>query len=244
MFFLFQMAEREVRVERSLGRVRGYRERLSIYDEESGFYADWYFGLRLREEIARSARYDQPFTLVLIEDLARGLGESLRTLVFRCLDETLRTTDMVAHINDSRFVVLLTNTHLRGALVAMRRIRESLLPEGIHVGIACYPEDGPDALSLLAAAGASADLISAVTRGAESIKMETLPADRWLEGSEAEEDVEVADESACEEEADNVPPNVIDLRQRRLCSVPGCDRPHHARAMCAMHYAQSRRNAA
>ena len=240
MLVLYLMAEREVGVEHSLGRVRGYGERLSIYDKESGFYADWYFGLRLREEIARSARHDQPFTLLLIEDVARGLGESLKKFVFRCLDEALRTTDMVAHLNERRFVVLLTNTRLRGALVAVRRIRESLQPGNVHVGIACYPEDGPGALSLLTAAGASTDLISAVIRGAESVRMERLPADQWLSGAEGVGDPP-GEPHASDKEENDMPPNVIEMRPGRGCSVTGCDRPHHAHELCSIHYAQARR---
>ena len=40
---------------------------LAIYDRETGFYAYWYFSLRLQEEIARSDRHKEPFLLLLVE---------------------------------------------------------------------------------------------------------------------------------------------------------------------------------
>ena len=125
---LYRMARRDVAVERNLGRLSDYGERLSIYDKESGLYADWYFGLRLDKEIARSRRYRQPFALLLIENNDGNLGEAVKQLVFRALDDTLRDTDIVAHLTDKRFAVLLTNTDARGALVATARIEKGSLP--------------------------------------------------------------------------------------------------------------------
>lgn len=244
IFVLYWIAEREVNVERSLGRMRPYGQRLSIYDKDSGSYADWYFGLRLREEIARSDRYDQPFVLLLVEDLARGLGESMRKIVFRCLDDTLRSTDMVARVNDRRFVVLLTNTDLRGALVATTRIRESLQPGQISIGVACHPEDGPNAQSLLTAAGASTDLVSSVLRGSESVRVEMTLPDAPFAESPAPDNEQGRHLGTVEDQEDETPENVVQLHRPRTCILPGCVRRHHARGLCSTHYAQARRRAA
>lgn len=245
MFILYRSIERKMRTERSLGRVRQYGERLSIYDKGSGFYANWYFGLRLCEEIARSNRYGQPFTLLLVEDLARGLGESMRKVVFRCMDETLRSTDIVAHLNESRFVVLLTNTDLRGALVAIRRIRESLQAGEVRVGVACYPEDGPSVQSLLTTAGASTDLLSAVLRGAESVRVETPKADAPQVNSTLPEHEQRKHVGIIGPQDNDTPENVVQLyRSQRSCTMPGCGSRHHARDLCSRHYAEARRRAA
>jgi GGDEF domain-containing protein len=223
-FAMYRATMQDLSTERSISRVRPYGERLSIYDKESGLYADWYFGFRLREEIARSERYGQPLTLLLVEDVDQGLEETVKQLVFRSLDETLRNTDIVAHLNARRFAVLLTNTPQEGALVATRRIRAGLAPRPIHVGFACYPEDGLDAPSLLMSAGATTDVISAVISGAESVKVK------------APVEMPVAD-AVVREQDDLAGTNVVELRPLgRTCRMPGCKQPHHARGLCSRHY--------
>lgn len=47
--------------------------------------------------------------------------------------------------------------------------------------------------------------------------------------------------SATAEAGAAMPANVIQLLQKRLCSIDGCESPHHARGLCSRHYAQARR---
>lgn len=258
----FWLARHELDVARNLRRVRDYSQSLSIYDRESGLYADWYFGLRLDQEIARCNRYGHPFTLLLIEQTGGSLDDSVRRLVFSALDDALRNTDIVAHLTDKRFAVLLTNTDSDGARRAGDRLREGLMPRPIRVGMASFPEDGRDACSLLTAAGASPGLVAGITRGirkAGSKKTKATPvppegesspianATNMAQARHTQPDDRVDDTSTIMREGfeDDRLSNVVEFRQReRRCTIVGCGRRHHARGLCARHYAQGRRNVA
>ena len=47
--------------------------------------------------------------------------------------------------------------------------------------------------------------------------------------------------SARAEAEATMPPNMIQFAQKRLCSIDGCQSPHHARGLCSRHYAQARK---
>src|SRR6185437_7092815 len=57
--------------------------RRPTFDRETGLLADWYFRLRVEEEIARAQRYGQKFTMLRIsagpEDARRGIALAART---------------------------------------------------------------------------------------------------------------------------------------------------------------------
>ncbi|MCH8995346.1 MAG: GGDEF domain-containing protein [Chloroflexi bacterium] len=155
--------------EEGLRRIRQYGERLAIYDRETGLYAYWYFSLRLEEELARSHRYKQACTLLLVESLQGRLGPDEEQRLLRSMTASFRSSDLVAHLGNLRFVVLLTSTDAEGALVVVRRFRASVAPNEVHVGLASYPADGQDWPSLLKAAGASSDVINDAQRGIDSV---------------------------------------------------------------------------
>ena len=145
---------RQRRVE-GLRRARDFAERLVIYDRETGFYADWYFRLRLQEELVRSQRFGHSCALLLVEATeARLSGERERAL-FESMATAFRDTDLVAHLGSLRFVVLLPNVDPESAILARIRLVERLPPGAVEAGIASYPKDGKDWRELLGAAGAS-----------------------------------------------------------------------------------------
>ncbi len=124
-----------------------------IYDRETGFYADWFFRLRLQEELTRSRRFGQPCALMLAESIRGRLGREREAGLFKSISRSFRATDLVAHMGSLRFAVLLTNTTREGAMIPRERL-EANVPDGIQqIGLACYPEDGEDWRSLVAAAG-------------------------------------------------------------------------------------------
>ena len=138
-----------------LRRARGFAERLVIYDRETGFYADWYFRLRLQEELVRSQRFGQACSLLLVESTKGRLTAEGEKELFDTMAIAFRETDLVAHLGSLRFVVLLPNTSAEGAELARNRLLE-LLPGGeVEAGMASYPDHGNDWRDLLAAAGAS-----------------------------------------------------------------------------------------
>jgi GGDEF domain-containing protein len=148
-----------------LRRARGFAERLVIYDRETGFYADWYFRLRLQEELVRSQRFGQACSLILVESTKGRLTPEDEKKLFDTMATAFRETDLVAHLGSLRFVVLLPNSAAEGAALARSRLLE-LLPDGVvEAGMASYPDNGNDWRGLLAAAGASStDFYGAPTR--------------------------------------------------------------------------------
>jgi len=136
-----------------MARIRDFAQRLVIYDRETGFYADWFFRLRLQEELTRSRRFGQPCALMLAESTRGRLGREREAELFKSILRSFRATDLVAHMGSLRFAVLLTHTTREDAMIAQVRLAASV-PEGmLQIGVACYPEDGDDWRSLVAAAG-------------------------------------------------------------------------------------------
>jgi GGDEF domain-containing protein len=176
LLYLVDRAE-TVRVERDAGlrRVKQYGERLAIYDRETGLYAYWYFGMRLEEEMERAVRHGQPLAVLLVEAIHGRLPIDEEQLLFDAMAESFRDSDMVAHLGNLRFAVLLMDTDVNGALIAVRRLRERCASDELQFGLASFPEDGEDWPSLLRAAGASADAIAEAQLGAADMRSARRP---------------------------------------------------------------------
>jgi diguanylate cyclase (GGDEF)-like protein len=85
-------------------------------------------------EVARSARYRRPLTVVVIEveglaDLAETWGDEVARHAMRgaaqCLRRTSRTSDYCMRIGTSRFGVVLTETDEIAAINFVERVREA-----------------------------------------------------------------------------------------------------------------------
>ena len=121
--------------------------RLAIYDRATGLYAYWYIQLRGEEEVSRARRSGNSFacislwapTPLLIEQLARHLGEHLRTY------------DIASYLNNGHFFVLLLETGEAGADIVLRRILAAT-GDGIAGGVVSFPRDGKTFDELLEAA--------------------------------------------------------------------------------------------
>jgi GGDEF domain-containing protein len=136
-----------------MGRIRDFAQRLVIYDRETGFYADWYFRLRLQEELVRSRRFGHSCALLLAESTRGRLGRDREMELFKAISRSFRGTDLIAHMGNLRFAVLLTHTSREGAIVARERLRASVPDSMLQIGISCFPEDGDDWRALMVAAG-------------------------------------------------------------------------------------------
>jgi hypothetical protein len=116
--------------------------RLPSFDRETGLCATWYFRLRIDEEIARAERYKHVFTLVTVAAPTADAMAAARVAVRK----SLRSVDLAGSLGDG-IAVLLPNTPLGGARMAMARIAEDV-PE-----LACraseYPTDGTTLSALL-----------------------------------------------------------------------------------------------
>jgi diguanylate cyclase (GGDEF)-like protein/putative nucleotidyltransferase with HDIG domain len=127
------------------------------------------FDDRLTDEIERSLRAAQPFSVVVFDcdDFKRvndtgghELGDRVLSAVGRHLQAASRSWDVAARIGGDEFVVLLPGAAPPQAHAAATRLRLGLgdaLAEAGHdlsisVGIACYPDDGRAPQQLLRAA--------------------------------------------------------------------------------------------
>lgn len=138
-------------------------ERRSFRDPTTKAYTRAYFEDVVRNEIQKANRFGRSFAVLLmeLEGMARlrermsgpELGRWLEGVIFQ-VGRALRSTDLIAADNDSRFRVLLPETDSIGAAVLKRRIREALnssdvldsLGEedrpGLLLAAASYPADG------------------------------------------------------------------------------------------------------
>jgi diguanylate cyclase (GGDEF)-like protein len=150
---------------------------LTLRDPLTGLYTHMAFQERLREEVARALRYNQPMSLLIADvdafasvnhDLGYQAGDDIlrriaTTLVEDDSPDRVRTSDIVARYSGEEFVLLLPETAKAGALTKAARMRDAVasakLPNdrkvSLSIGVACLPEDAADPESLLTAAEAA-----------------------------------------------------------------------------------------
>lgn len=116
--------------------------RKPTFDRDTGLYANWYFRLRVEEEIARAARYGQPFTVLRISAQTPEALEAPRL----ALKGWLRAVDFAGDLGDMLAIVL-PNTSRAGAAIVTGRL-EGLVPH-VAIHIAEYPVDGATLEQLL-----------------------------------------------------------------------------------------------
>jgi len=158
----------------ALARARSFAEaqRVAVTDDLTGLHNARYFSARLREEVARAARYGHALSLVLFDSdslkvvndcfghdegnrLLAGLGAIVRRQV--------RTTDLLARFGGDEFVVLQPETELAAALLTGERIRAAAavpfvtldgrsVATTVSVGVAALPLSARDGDGLFRAA--------------------------------------------------------------------------------------------
>lgn len=116
----------------------GRDRRNPIIDRTTGLCTDWYFRLRLEEEIQRAARFGQRFAVVLV---SKGTAKNNVALTLR----RLRHVDYAADLGEV-IAVALPNTDAEGARKWQARF-DAIIPADIR--IAEYPRDGETVARLL-----------------------------------------------------------------------------------------------
>ncbi len=125
----------------------------------------------LRAELRRAQRYGSPVTFVMIDvdylkryndRFGHMAGSEVLAQVARLLMDNCRNTDIVGKYGGDEFALILPQTTLEGALSVAERMRaaiasyqfQNVAPGDItcSFGIASFPEDGGDVLTLVAAA--------------------------------------------------------------------------------------------
>lgn len=146
---------------------------LTIVDDHTGLYNARHLYRTLESEVARSARYGRPFSLVFLDlDRFKGVndrhGHQAGSLVLKEVGEllrgALRSADVPIRYGGDEFVLLLPEADRAQALGVAERIRGEieearfLRGRGLSVsitasfGVATFPEDGATPEALLGAA--------------------------------------------------------------------------------------------
>ena len=101
-----------------------------------------YFHLRLDQEIQRSRRYDQPFSLAMIDiddfknfnDVyGHQFGDEVLKIVARTIRNNTRAVDIAARYGGEEFVVIFPETSTDNALIASEKIRRGVADAKIVV---------------------------------------------------------------------------------------------------------------
>lgn len=143
-------------------------EELSLHDELTGAMTKRYASTHVEEEMARARRYRRPLALAHFRpvdwDAARDRRtdeeiESIVQAAARQILGTVRVMDKVFRWDEAEFLVVLPETPLTGAEVITERL-VSQIDEATGVefaaGVASFPDDGDDAVVLVAEAGEAA----------------------------------------------------------------------------------------
>lgn len=116
--------------------------RRTTFNRETGLHEEWYFRLRVDEEIARSKRYGQPFSLIMVAAGQRQILDAVRVT----MKQWLREIDYAGDLGEA-LALCLPNTDKASAEPVLTRL--TTLVEGIHVSLAEYPTDGANLAALL-----------------------------------------------------------------------------------------------
>jgi diguanylate cyclase (GGDEF)-like protein len=123
-------------------------EAMSLTDPLTGLANRRHFDRRLREELARVDRYNQPLAMMLLDlDGLKKIndvgghesGDNALRAVARTLRRTCRNTDLAARIGGDEFVVLAPNVTESEAKTLAERIRKSLTAEASWVSTTLPP---------------------------------------------------------------------------------------------------------
>jgi diguanylate cyclase (GGDEF)-like protein len=147
-------------------------QRACVVDQDTGAYTFDFFTQRLTEELSRAKRTGHSVTILLVEpvnynEFERSAGYERGDQVLRALADdfaaVMRISDVVSRRGRTGYAVLLPESDVSGAQVAITRIRrrlarlsDQLKTAGLGeasprfaIGTASYPADDDDAATLL-----------------------------------------------------------------------------------------------
>jgi diguanylate cyclase (GGDEF)-like protein len=138
-----------------------------IKDPLTGAYTRAFLQVRLREEIARAQRYEEPFSLLIIDlDYFKSIndafghprGDQVLAHFARRLRSQLRNADMVFRYGGDEFVLLFPKTDKQQAIYVANRLLKHItaapfpgvppISITLSIGVSSYPMDGETADAL------------------------------------------------------------------------------------------------
>jgi GGDEF domain-containing protein len=129
--------------------------RLAIYNPSTGLLAQWYFELRLDEELARAKRYELPLVVLTLSgskseaESGEGPFGPGANETSRIASAVVRRTDLVGSIGFSEYAICLLHCNRAGAVPFIRRLMEALGDGDWRLGLAVYPDDDYSGKELL-----------------------------------------------------------------------------------------------
>ncbi|MCF6280670.1 MAG: diguanylate cyclase [Candidatus Polarisedimenticolaceae bacterium] len=143
----------------------------TITDALTNLHNRRYFDERLKQEFIRSSRYNRNFSIIIIDvdgfkqanDLyGHSFGDKMLVKAGKIFLDVLRDGDNVYRYGGDEFAVILPETVKEGAVELAERLRRVFAREcccsdkrlklTLSIGVAGYPEDGPDEVELIATA--------------------------------------------------------------------------------------------
>ncbi len=125
-----------------LARLAHSERRGPVTNQQTGLHADWYFKLRVDEEIARAKRYNLPFTVIGIRSHSAANLEAVRIATAG----SLRDVDFAGDLGH-QVALCLPNTSRSGAWNVVARLTEAA--KGVDIKLSEYPADGATLSTLL-----------------------------------------------------------------------------------------------
>ncbi len=161
-----------------------------LKDDETSAYTLAYFADLAGREIDRASRLGRRFALAIVAPMAGVVPKRTPLEVSEALLDAVRDSDVVARVDGHEFYVLLPDTTGVSAHGLRRKLEDrDALDAGMSVGIAAYPHDGTDLLTLLHAAKRRAEAYAASVVPQLQLGKRTLPelveALAWGEGRSA-----------------------------------------------------------
>lgn len=128
---------------RELAKRNSVLEQLAITDSLTELYNKGYILQRLESEMIRSARYNEPISLIILDldyfkkindSFGHVAGDNILRKLAKILEESVRDVDIVARYGGEEFIVVCPNTSIGGAAILAERIRENVQNTIFHSG--------------------------------------------------------------------------------------------------------------
>ncbi|MGZ6344128.1 MAG: diguanylate cyclase [Candidatus Limnocylindrales bacterium] len=149
--------------------------RLSLHDPLTRLYNRSYFFAVMEREFQRARRTGRGFCLLLLDldglkpindTFGHPMGDRVLRAVGEVIGRGIRGIDTAARYGGDKFVVLLPETELAGALTLAEKLRDGVgeirlgtdtwqVPATVSIGVASFPDDGATPQALLERADAA-----------------------------------------------------------------------------------------
>jgi len=133
-----------------------------LIDPETGLHVGWYFWLRVLDEANRSARYGNPFGLLMLDGDFSGLNEREQQEMLSSVSRAIRSTDIAGRLSHSKAAVILLEQDQQSAVAAVERICKRLAAATRTrwtTRLYCHPEDAAAISNLLTQGRAEVELL-------------------------------------------------------------------------------------